>query len=598
MKACLVTNAPHRDESLLGYLRRIGAAQAYRETSDFLTSLGFRYGRPLVESLPEIASFLNISVEQLNSVAPAANANRPALDWNFERHHRDPICPECLAQGSFFHQGWRHALVSACHAHHLRLQDSCPACQEALLPNSGGFEHCSCGFPLKDFPREEAGSHEVTVARLISGCSGGECRNVPSTLATAPPASAGKFVHFLASGFTTNRTGKEGKTAIPITVADTVAFLKPVAPLLNDWPKGFSEHVEGRLAHAKGEANSAPAALGNWYQRLMKFREPAYRPYHDAVAQVVESCFEGSYAGALASAEQRTWLPAKQAAAKIGISPQRLAAAVQKKEIQGNLSRSGFGHEHTVVSTAQVRKIASDRDRYWDGRKARGILGVTRRQFDLLKEMALIEETPAVDRPPLTDGGFDSLRLESLLANIRRHAVSRAGQTIAFSEITLRRTTDRAALQHVFERIFSGQISALKATVDMRLGEFLFQRSEVEAELSRGRFSRDWTAHDVAKLTGWKSQSVVHWCRLGLLEAREREHGPNVAYLISPEQLAKFQSEFVPVATIAKAGRTSSRKLLSQLEKRGIATHGSQRECATTRGHLLRIADVAFLHLN
>lgn len=30
----------------------------------------------------------------------------------------------------------------------------------------------------------------------------------------------------------------------------------------------------------------------------------------------------------------------------------------------------------------------------------------------------------------------------------------------------------------------------------------------------------DWTATDVAKLTGWKAQSVTHWCRSGLLASR------------------------------------------------------------------------------
>ena len=256
----------------------------------------------------------------------------------------------------------------------------------------------------------------------------------------------------------------------------------------------------------------------------------------------------------------------------------------------------GFpGHRHTVVSKAQVRKIASDRDRYWDGRKAKSFLGVSRRQFDLLKEMGLVEEEAPASRPPLTDGGFDRNRLESLVTNIQKHAKCRPGPTIAFSELTLRRTTDRIALKQVFRRILDQEILAVNASDNKRLGELEFLHSEIKAELRKCRYSVDWTPQDVAEITCWKSQSIVHWCRLGLLGARQVQHGPNVRYVITPDQLAGFQSKYVPLSTLAKARGTTSRKLLSELKKRGVATYGAQQESATTRGHLIKIADVVFI---
>lgn len=81
---------------------------------------------------------------------------------------------------------------------------------------------------------------------------------------------------------------------------------------------------------------------------------------------------------------------------------------------------------------------------------------------------------------------------------------------------------------------------------------------------------------------------MTHWCKLGLLEAQSVAHG----LLISPASLAKFQGEFVPVATLAKSLRSSSRKLLQEFEGRGISTCGAERDGTTSRGHLVRLSEL------
>lgn len=124
------------------------------------------------------------------------------------------------------------------------------------------------------------------------------------------------------------------------------------------------------------------------------------------------------------------------------------------------------------------------------------------------------------------------------------------------------------------------------------LAEFQFSRSDVEEVLRSERHSLDWTANDVANLTGWKAQSVAHWCKEGLLEARTVPHGNGISYLISPTNLATFQSLYVPVVTLAKAQGTASRKLLGDFANRNIPTYGAEREGETSRGHLIKLTDL------
>ncbi|WP_353329631.1 hypothetical protein [Phaeobacter sp. NW0010-22] len=405
----------------------------------------------------------------------------------------------------------------------------------------------------------------------------------------------GRFVHFLASGFGENRTGKAGKTKRPRTVEDTIQLLEPLASLLTDWPKGFETHVEQRLRAGNSNAASAPECLGNWYHRLMQFRDPAYDPFKEAVGRVVGREFNGSHPGRLVSGATRDWLPAKEVAERLGVSAQRLVEAVQKGEIAGKINQSGFGHQHVVIPKFEVAIIASERRAFWSGMQAKEFLGVGRKQFDLLKECGVIFEVPESERPVLADGRFFSASLIELVARIRVAATDAGGDTVAFSNLTQRRTTDKVALKKLMELICEGAVQAIAVSPDAKLAEFRFQKTDVEYVLKSERHSLDWTANDVAKLTGWKAQSVTHWCKEGLLESRTVSHGTGVSFLVSPMQLAAFQSEFVPLGTIAKSRNTTSRKLLSGLAKRGIKTHGAAIEGKTSRGHLVKLRDLATL---
>ncbi len=589
------TTNPKPDESLLGFLRRLSTFNAFIDTGDFFSELGIRYGRPLIESIADLERKCGLPAGELAAIAPEAKPNDACREWQYDRRYSDPVCPMCIADGKVYHQSWRHTLVTACPEHKCRLEDTCPRCSEPLTPENGGHGKCSCGTDLSRLPVQTAPRHEVLISQLISGIPSSEVSGLPKQLVSSPPADIGRFVHFLASSFSTNRTGKALKTKLPRTVEEAVVLLEPVASLLENWPNGFEDHVRERLVNADPALNSAPARLGNWYQRFMQFKDPAYEPFHKALGGVVSKEFSGTYLGSLQVDESREWVSAKEAAQEIGITSQRLVEAVQKKQIAGKQSRSGYGHTHTVIPRLEVHNILADRERYCDGTTIRNLLGVSRKQLELLREAAVVSEIALEDRPPLIDGGFDRIALADRLARISASAVQRDGETISFVDLNLRRTTDRSVLIQIFQRIFDCEIVPVNANSEVLLGKFQYLKSDVERELSKGRFSKDWTAQDVARITGWKPQSVVHWCKLGLLEAREVSHGPNKGYLISPEQLAQFQSTFVPVAVLAGSRRTTSRRLLGLLAKSQIETYGAQKEAQTSRGHLVRLSDLMTL---
>ncbi|NOC85380.1 TniQ family protein [Ruegeria sp. HKCCD6428] len=586
---------PLKGESLIGYLRRLAHVNGYRDVSEFLTRFRRKYGRILVENIEHFEQEMGLEKGLLVAISPSAKPESPSLSWRFERHHSDPICPSCLADGLPFQQTWRHYLVTACHHHKTRLQDVCPVCKTTLRPTSGGFDKCRCGFSYSNFSGVAAKDHEVIISALIAGDSTVGKRFLDLAGGRQVPKDIGAFINFLASGFAQNRTGKSGKTQTPKSVADSLELIEPLATVFDHWPNGFEEHVRGLILAGNSESNSVPSMLGSWYQRLMKFEDDAYQPFRDAVSRAASTEFKGTYLGKLTPLQAREWVSAKQAAKELGISAQRLVAEVQSGQIAGKQAHSGYGHRHTMIPRFEISNIYLDRKRYWNGLQARDYLGVTRKQFDLLRASELIHEVAAEYRPPLVDGCIDGESLKELTTNIRNCTKVQAGETIPFNQLNLRRTTYRAALMHVLQKISTGVIKPVVAEENMRLGEFHFSVSDIDRELGTQRLSKDWTANDVAKLTGWKAQAVTHWCKLGLLGSRKVPHGPSESFLVRPQQLAIFQSEYMPVATLARSRGTTSRKLLSDFESKGIETHGAQMEGKTTRGHLVKLSDLASL---
>ncbi len=164
----LRSTTPEDGESLLGFLRRLAAMNAYAHLGDFLSLVEVRYGRPMLEDLPSLAGKLGVDVGVLERIAPHSNPDFATLDWRFQRSEVDPFCPACTQDGRVWKQSWRHSLVSACPEHGLVLQGQCPRCGVTPSSTKGGFRTCECGYQLRDFQRVEATAGEVQIANASS----------------------------------------------------------------------------------------------------------------------------------------------------------------------------------------------------------------------------------------------------------------------------------------------------------------------------------------------------------------------------------------------------------------------------------------------
>ncbi|CUH45107.1 hypothetical protein [Ruegeria atlantica] len=331
-----------------------------------------------------------------------------------------------------------------------------------------------------------------------------------------------------------------------------------------------------------------------WYQRLMAYRGEAFEPIHDRLQHMVAQHFRGTYS--VGKPRDRTWISATEASRILGVRTERVVAAVASGVLAGRQSSSGYGHKHTMVQRDEVEDLIATRRNYLSAKDAMSFLGVGKSQFQLIQEAGMIARDDSGTLPVFADGPFDLRKLKIRLGEIRSMSQEKPrGDMVAFREINLRRTTDRSALLSFYKHVFEGAITPAYANQHGTLGDFLFAEDDINRALRPSSMAIEWSAHQVAEITGWKAEVVVHWCRKGLLKSNSSPHASKEKFMVSPESLSAFQREFVPLADLARQKGTSGKALRARLQAAGLVMLGEKKVGATSRGSLVRIAELATL---
>jgi hypothetical protein len=143
-----VTIAPVAGEALVGYLERLGAANALphpalvqrlSEAGAPTAFLTIAPAEPLIANLAALtrldpvalrcctlASMVGIDTDGLDPANKNSWRRVAARGW--PPVHGTALCPRCLDDDGIWQLGWRHPWVTTCSAHRLWLIDHCPTC--------------------------------------------------------------------------------------------------------------------------------------------------------------------------------------------------------------------------------------------------------------------------------------------------------------------------------------------------------------------------------------------------------------------------------------------------------------------------------------
>ncbi|MDP3108685.1 TniQ family protein [Hydrogenophaga sp.] len=587
-----ITLTPDDNESPLGYYRRLACENALWNWKELARMAGVSPTRTGLLSQPDYMA----ETLQLQPSWTHALAQREATARSWRALHRfghDAVCPTCLTESAYLRQHWEHGYSVACHRHAKHLIDRCPACGDFLSHDRERIELCQCGHDLRSVTAENASSAQLWLASLLAGEYAGNAEVAPNLEGVSVNELA-QLVRLLCQQADVSVAGPRRNAASPRAVQEAIEFLRPLDDLLQDWPHRFESHVSERIAAANPDARTLNSALGRWYQQLKKLGATGpLQVFLKSVIQVAAREFDGVI-DHVAAAElgEDSHVPVATVAKSLGLGRDAL---VQHLKSGGavyrtrRLGTSGFCYE---VPTEEVERLLAERRRWTTREDASRTLGVGPSVLENLCEVSLLT-ADASWRTQLLKGG--PVLEESVIAfetAVRAHLkkTKTSESCVALRELTSRRVGEKKALQSVLRAIGSGELSAVAG--GDKVGSFRFRVSDVKRYFGRPVLESGLSVNQLAKVTGWKWESIRHWIDTGFMDSHEIVLRGQPCRVVMPEQLLAFSQTYVPLSTLAHSLDSKSSALLERLGGIGLVG-GKLLPGGATRGALVRMSDLA-----
>lgn len=595
----LVTYPPHRDESGLGYYRRLAANNVLSGWRELAGMAGVpRNAGALLEQADLVAGVLGLEPEWTQQVREQDVVRR---GWgHLHRKQTDAVCPACLAEAPYLRHYWGHAYVTACAVHRIQLVDRCDACGERLSSGRDQIDQCECGHDLRELPRQPStpSQHWLSALMASDGTSAGRAE---PRLKGVDLGVLVQVVATLCLAADPTRPMAPRALAYPQSVSAAVAFLGSLELLLADWPRGFQAHVASRMAAGKPEARTLNTLLGPWYISLRKLcLGTALEPFLQAIIDVAAEQFDGLLGldSAKAMAEAATdHLRAPEAARAIGVSEDRLLKAIQAGECAYRTRRMGTRGHIYEIPRDEVTRIQQRRAEWVSADAACTLAGVPPAVLEHMMAAGVIQADVNWRQDLLKGGPVASASLSALFDRICAavEPVSVGGdETLTWAGLTSRRMGDKQAIRSTMQAIADDKLKAIG--LGQRLGDLVFRRADVAMYFGTPLLEAGMSIQQLSKFTGWKWESIAYWIDEGLLESESILLRGRPCRVVLPHQLLTFRQTYVPLADLARGMGTKSSALSRLLP--GIELVGArQLPGGAMRGGLIRMADLGRLAL-
>ncbi|SOE64343.1 TniQ protein [Burkholderia sp. OK233] len=593
----VITYAPRDDESGMGYYRRLAANNALFHWRDLASTAGVeRNRRALLTRTDDVARNLGLEPAWTEFAREQENLCR---DWGrLHRAQSDAVCPACLAESPYLQHHWEHAYVTACPQHRILLVDQCKACGEHLSPERLYIGLCSCGNDLSSLPRVPATRGQQWLSTLISS-NGQQSGGVKPSLHGVDIKVLVKVIRTLCQYADPTRAGLRHSAALPKFVTEAVDFLSPLDALLTDWPTGFRNHVEQRIAVGRKDARTLNTLLGDWYISLRKLcqgttLEPLLQIIIDVAARKSD-CVLGLDSAKEMAEDATGYTRAPDAARVIGISVSRLHDSIVADECEHRARRIGTRGKVFEIPCAEVERIQRQRAEWISDIDACELAGVPAAVLERMKAVGVIRSDVRWREDLMKGGPVERQSIPDLYERVERWAQPTAvadDTTLIWAELTSRRMGDRRAIESLMQAIASGKVKAVAR--GRTLGEMSFLRSDVSQYFGTPLLEAGMSIQQLSKATGWKWESIQNWVDEGLLASERIQRRGQPCRVVLPHQLLEFRQAYVPLADLARAMDTRSSALSRLLP--GVELVGAkQLPDGAMRGALIRIADLGRL---
>lgn len=595
---------PMQGESLTSYLDRwakdnlLGSRSAMLKSFELSSAVRLPPG-----TLAPLAQALGVDVTTLQAMVPSTEPKTAVLRRSFIRPKHEAVCPQCLEAASYSRQLWAHVLATACPDHGTRLIERCQQCGQGIRLDRPLPHLCDCGADLRRQRSKPATAAEVDFALLLQG-DRPKGTSFPFFLDGNIPSDVDLYILGLANHIALTVDGKSaakaGKMPQPRSLAQALERLLPVYGLFEDWPRKFDVRIKLLIEKSPSAASTGVAGrYGTWYRFFFRnYRHDAYHPIRVAVANCITLLHDGllnsrSQNVQNISTVEKQWFSVKEASTELRVTAERIQQGIDDCLIAASINDEAVGGRQRFISRAMLDQLKQAQYEHVSDTYARDLLGVHQAVYSLMCDAGWVTRAVPGDVPPVVSGYVKHLPLLDLINRLRESAIANKDRrdvaSIPLRELNYRRTTNYQRLVGLFRAIAAGELKPMDYEEGLGIGGLRFAQDEVDQRIASWYVERGLTAQQVAALTGAHYDAVKGWIDAGLLPATQEPMEQGAPWVVDIRDLITFLQTYAPLAWQARQCESSSRGLVSRLERAGFCPVVLKQ---SGRGALVRISDL------
>lgn len=576
MFGLVVNPAPKYDESLAGYLHRLGGCNGLwnGEVVKLFKDLSDELVYDWLSEHARHASWRDVSTEIR---VPKFNNQKV---WSITNAK---YCPICMASEFYWRELWDLTLYTVCTLHKRELLYRCPGCQAKATQKILFRESCdSCGHPIitacSSLPTVDESKLWISVEleQRIRGCSKNVSPGVDSlTLAQFHFLAIRIAVRALSCTHDMNMiiASKSYKNVVPDLAA-------AAGKILLGWPKTFHDLLNNLMDLRESSLSwKLGSAFGRIYNDVyLSLTDRCYDFVRDEFEQYVVLYWEGPLAMRNRRLSECTllahrWLPYKKAARTVGLPESFL----RRMHMSGELATREFtyacGKTATVVDLEEARRLTSSRHEPINLRETSRLLCLSRKRIEQLIEAGILKFVggcPHAGERWLID--YSSIG--ALVPNI--FLKSCGVDFITISQVAKHYLPTSNGLTELVVAIKDGEIPVFcrAESEAVCVGEWLVSKSELllrKIKLHSSSQDKGLSVADAAKELGVKEEVAYALVRHGRLRSEKVQCSRRSAQIISPTAIKHFKRNYILSPEVALLLEIPRGNVLLQLRDEGFS---------------------------
>jgi hypothetical protein len=604
---------PKPDESLWGYILRLGEANGYEKPYWIAQMLGLNLntlykGAFLFDMSLDWSGLAQLSGAGLNEIIALTyppDGDSPTFTNLFFgmpvpkyviRPVQAKICPACLADSAHCRRMWEFTLVTVCPTHNSLLVDECPGCRQRVSWSRNRVCCCRCNYDWRDIPLTPVEGIELELTRQIYRLCKvpgfDECSTIANPLCRLDLNGLVTVVLLIASQYE-GITDTRGKQLLTLQSRNSAihAIICRALQVFETWPSNYFSFLDWRRSHLSDTkyVGGLSKDFGGFYVALYrKHTAHAFKFLRDAFEEYLRTRWIGGYLASIRNQSlnrnltglmpQKQYLSRVEAAARLKSDFEKVDNLINSGTLRAVVHQEGK-KRRILVDADSLEETCRWRENLINRSDVCNLLGITGNAvIDLVKHGVLNllpGATPDGQRKRQFSRREVQLLLERITGNIRESPGTKHVEVVGLKQaLRVFRYCEGYGMGRFVRAILDGLIRPCGKSQTIGLGGLLFLKDELQKyRLELRRVSN----HDLigiveaAEDLGFNLGFTYHLCHTGILPATKKHKRGSSPFVMTMNDIKSFKDTYMVLAKKeALKLNTTVRRLVISLKAQGI----------------------------